>query len=71
MNPGWDSAWESWRAHSDYLISGKFKTLKQSGNDYKIWANNLKALNYNPDRQYAEKLIYVIEKYNLTSLDDL
>jgi len=66
-----DSPWESWRAHSEYMTSGKFKTLLQSGENYKIWANNLKALHYNPDRQYAEKLIHVIEKYNLVSLDEI
>lgn len=66
-----ESTWESWRAHSEYMTSGKFKSLLQSGKDYKIWANNLKALHYNPDRQYAEKLIHVIEKYNLTLLDEI
>lgn len=71
MYKQFNSAWESWRAHSEYMTSGKFKTLQESGNNYKIWANNLKALHYNPDRQYAEKLIYVIEKYNLTSLDEI
>ena len=70
MYKQFDSAWESWRAHSEYMTSGKFKTLKQSGHNYKVWANNLKALYYNSDRQYSEKLIHVIERYNLVSLDE-
>jgi flagellum-specific peptidoglycan hydrolase FlgJ len=40
-----------------------------AGNDYKKWANGLKQLGYNVDRQYAEKLITIIERYNLQSLD--
>ena len=37
--------------------------------DYKGWARQLKACGYATDPAYAEKLIKVIEKYNLHSFD--
>jgi hypothetical protein len=64
------SQWEGWRVHSEFITTGNYANLKQSaGNDYKKWAKGLKQLGYNPDRQYAEKLITIIERYNLHSLD--
>ena len=62
------SAWESWRAHSKLLSSGRYMALHKS-NDYKAWAKGLKAIGYATDRTYAEKLIGVIERYDLHRLD--
>jgi hypothetical protein len=64
------SPWEGWRVHSEFITTGDYANLKDSaGNDYKKWANGLKQLGYNVDRQYAEKLITIIERYNLQGLD--
>jgi hypothetical protein len=64
------SPWEGWRAHSEFITSGNYANLMQSvGKDYKKWAKSLKQFGYNPDHQYAEKLIAIIERYQLQNLD--
>lgn len=63
------SAWESWRAHSQLLAGGHYSRLKKYGRDYQQWAYGLKALGYATDRTYAEKLIGMIEKYDLDKYD--
>ncbi len=64
-----DSAWESWRAHSELLCNPRYSKLPLYGKDYKKWAHGLKKAGYATDPAYASKLINVIEKYNLTMLD--
>jgi len=64
-----DSAWESWRAHSTLLCNPRYSKLPLYGKDYKKWAHGLKKAGYATDPSYATKLINVIEKYNLTLLD--
>lgn len=61
------SAWQSFRAHSDFLKSGNryaglFRLRK---NDYKGWAHGLKSAGYATDKHYAEKLIKIIEALKL------
>jgi len=63
------TAWESWRAHSKLLSSGRYKKLHRHGRDYRAWAYGLKAVGYATDRTYAEKLIGVIERYDLHQYD--
>ena len=63
------SGWESWRAHSQLLAGGHYSRLKKYGRDYQQWAYGLKALGYATDRTYAEKLIGMIEKYDLDRFD--
>lgn len=63
------SAWESWRAHSQLLASGRYTKLKRFGRDYRAWANGLKSIGYATDRAYAEKLIGIIERYDLHKYD--
>ena len=38
--------------------------------DYKGWAIGLKAAGYATDPKYAEKLISLIERFNLTRFDE-
>ena len=64
------SPWESWRAHSQMLASGRYTALKKHGKNYKQWAYGLKSLGYATDRTYAEKLIGVIEQFNLSRFDN-
>ncbi len=64
-----DSAWESYREHSELLNGGRYKHLKKYGNDYKSWAHGLKKAGYATDKRYAEKLIQIIEFLNLDRYD--
>lgn len=64
------NAWESWRAHSQMISTGRYAKLKKYGHDYKKWAYGLKSVGYATDRTYAEKLIGVIQKYQLYKLDN-
>lgn len=63
------SAWQGWRAHSQLLASGRYTKLKRYGRDYKAWAHGLKSAGYATDRTYAEKLIGIIERYDLYKYD--
>lgn len=63
------SPWESWRAHSQLLASGRYTSLKKHGRDYRKWAYGLKSIGYATDRTYAEKLIGIIERYDLHKYD--
>ena len=38
--------------------------------DYKGWAKGLKSAGYATDPKYAEKLISLIERFNLTRFDE-
>lgn len=64
-----DSAWENWRAHS-LLIQRQFKPLFEEGTSYKSWAKGLKKMGYSNDPKYDEKLIEVIQRYQLYLLDE-
>jgi hypothetical protein len=63
------NGWESWRAHSEMLASGRYNSLKKYGKDYEKWAYGLKSLGYATDKTYAEKLIGMIERYELYRYD--
>ncbi len=61
--------WESWREHSRMISTGRYAKLKHHGRDYRKWAYGLKSLGYATDRTYAEKLIGIIEEYELYKYD--
>lgn len=63
------TAWESYRAHSEFLINNSYKKLLKYGNDYKMWAYGLKKLGYATDANYDNLLINIIETYDLTVYD--
>ena len=63
------TAQQSWRAHSILLSSGRYAKLKKYGRDYRRWASGLKSVGYATDRTYAQKLIGVIERYDLHKYD--
>ena len=63
---------KSYRDHSLFLVDrdrygGLFKLKRK---DYKGWANGLKAAGYATDPKYADKLISLIERFNLTRFDE-
>lgn len=65
------TATESWRAHSQLLAQGRYKSLHDLNKDnYEAWARGLQQLGYATDTEYATKLITIIEQYDLAELDN-
>lgn len=62
----------SFRDHSIFLSSRSRYALlfNYRRDDYKKWAYGLRQAGYATDRKYPQKLIAIIEKYNLDSYDD-
>lgn len=65
----YDSAWESWRAHSKMIVGGRYKPLLKHGDDYRKWAHGLKKRGYATAKHYEQTLVGIIEKYHLHTLD--
>ena len=65
------SAEESYRKHSEFLLTrARYRVLfSYDRTDYRAWATGLKACGYATAPDYAEKLIKLIEKYNLAQYD--
>ena len=63
---------ESYKDHSEFLVNGvRYKPLFDlSITDYKGWARGLQKMGYATDRAYANKLIKLIEDYELYRFDD-
>ena len=61
----------SFRDHSLFLTTrGRYSFLFDLGSkDYKGWAKGLRKAGYATDPKYPQKLIYLIEKYNLHKFD--
>ncbi|AZQ64424.1 hypothetical protein EI427_20065 [Flammeovirga pectinis] len=65
--------------HASFDDHGKFLKSKVWYNslfrldrtDYKSWAHGLQQAGYATDPMYAEKLIDIIERYNLSQLDEM
>lgn len=65
-----DTAWHSFREHSKLLVGDRYRYLtKLSKSDYKNWARGLKTAGYATDKNYAEKLIRIIEHFKLYRFD--
>lgn len=69
----YNDASESFRDHSEFLtLRKRYATLfKLDEDDYKSWAKGLKKAGYATDRKYPQKLINLIERYELYKYDDL
>lgn len=67
------SAEESFRDHSDFLrYRDRYKFLFDlEPTDYRGWANGLKKAGYATDPSYPQKLIKIIEEYDLYKFDSL
>ncbi len=61
----------SYEDHSQFLLTrSRYASLfKLKHTDYKGWAYGLKKAGYATDRKYPQKLISIINKYNLTQYD--
>lgn len=66
----YSTPWVSWRAHSRFLSSDRYNHLKKYKKDYKKWAKGLSEAGYATDKKYPEKLIRIIEEFNLYALDN-
>lgn len=65
-----ESAWESWRAHS-ILIRNEYPDIFEAGANYRKWAKALQKARYVKGSDYADQLLEVIEQYQLYTLDEL
>ncbi len=66
----YETAWESYRAHSIMLGGDRYKHLKKlKKSDYKAWAIGLQKAGYATDKRYAEKLVHIIEEMDLYQYD--
>ena len=67
----YDDPRQSYKDHSYFLTSRpRYAELFQFGkDDYKSWAYGLKAAGYATDSKYPDKLIGLIEKYQLNKFD--
>lgn len=63
---------QSFEDHSTFLTSrGRYADLfKLDTDDYEAWAKGLRAAGYATDRKYPEKLISLIERFQLHKYDD-
>ncbi|EPR72732.1 Hemagglutinin [Winogradskyella psychrotolerans RS-3] len=68
----YDKAEMSYEDHSEFLTGrSRYASLFDlRPDDYKGWAKGLRAAGYATDRKYPEKLISLIERYNLDKYDD-
>jgi hypothetical protein len=67
----YENIWASFRDHSNFLAKGKRYAglFKLDRSDYAAWAKGLKEAGYASDRQYAEKLITLINNLELDRFD--
>ena len=63
---------ESYADHATFLVNRTWYAdlFKLEKNDYKSWSKGLKAAGYATDPKYADKLIGIIERYQLNRFDD-
>lgn len=68
----YDRVEDSYQDHSEYLVNGsRYSSLfALSITDYKGWARGLQKFGYATDKAYANKLIKIIEDYELYRFDD-
>jgi len=61
----------SYRDHTDFLVTKRRYAFlfKLNPRDYKGWARGLKKAGYATDPKYPQRLIAIIEEYNLNNLD--
>ncbi|WP_420459971.1 glucosaminidase domain-containing protein [Neolewinella sp.] len=63
----YDNAWTSWRAHSQ-SVTKRFPELAHESVNYQQWIAALAKTNYSSDPHYTQKLLQIIEAYDLKHL---
>lgn len=68
----YSKAESSFKDHSEFLTGRKryANLFKLKPNDYKGWAKGLRAAGYATDKKYPQKLISLIERYQLYTYDE-
>jgi len=66
----YQSAWKNWRAHSEFL-KRHFSFLFNNGMNYKKWSEAIQNSDYTTDDQYGQKILDIIENYQLYLLDEV
>lgn len=68
----YQSAWHSFRDHSKFLKKPRYaKLFFLCINNYKLWALGLKESGYATAKDYAQRIIYNIEEYQLWRFDNI
>jgi len=65
----YQNAYKSWKAHSDFLKKPRYKRCFQQTTP-EGWARELKRAGYATDPNYADKLISIIRRYDLSRYDE-
>lgn len=67
----YESAWESFVHHTDFLMYREYYKglFKYNHTDYEQWAHGLQACGYATNPNYGNLLINIIQTYNLSTLD--
>lgn len=65
-----ENAWASFRAHSLLLQNKRYQGLKKiPSQHYREWAEELQRAGYATDKNYAKKLVGIVEKLDLFKFD--
>ena len=65
-----DTPWRSYREHSKLLTSNRYMhLLRLPVTDYKSWARGLQKAGYATNQMYGDKLIQIIESFELNKYD--
>lgn len=62
-----ENAWMNWRAHSE-IVDKRFPQLADNSVNYQQWAAALAKTNYSSDPKLADKLMDIVERFNLDRL---
>lgn len=63
----YENAWMNWRAHSERL-NKRYPELANNSVNYQQWVAALAKTNYSSDRQLANKIMDIVERFNLDRL---
>ncbi|MCP9237306.1 glucosaminidase domain-containing protein [Lewinella sp. JB7] len=63
----YDNAWSSWRAHSESL-NRRYPELAHESVNYQQWIAALDRSGYSRDARYGQKLLRIIERFDLGAL---
>lgn len=63
----YENAWSNWRAHSE-IVNKRFPQLANNSVNYQQWVAALAKTNYSSDPQLTNKIMDIVERFNLDRL---